>query len=112
MDTPYFQIGETKYGRPIIVRAYSHEMSFEQAVKLLTVSFDSTIKANLSVGMPLDMTQVERDTIEVRSARMAENDPYYSMVSSRWGQSLGEALQALPDPELDYVPFAGGPGLP
>jgi putative proteasome-type protease len=55
-DTPFFQIGETKYGRPILVRAYDPDMSFEAAAKLLmVVSFDSTIKANLSVGLPLDL---------------------------------------------------------
>jgi len=58
-DTPFFQIGETKYGRPILVRAQDSEMSFEDAVKLLLVSFDSTIKANLSVGLPLDLMTYE-----------------------------------------------------
>ena len=52
-EHPFFQIGETKYGRPILVRAFEPKMSFEDAVKLLMVSFDSTIKANLSVGLPL-----------------------------------------------------------
>ncbi|NIQ98173.1 MAG: peptidase, partial [Desulfuromonadales bacterium] len=53
-DTPFFQIGETKYGRPILLRAYDADMSFADAIKLLLVSFDSTIKANLSVALPLD----------------------------------------------------------
>ncbi|MGD9665814.1 MAG: peptidase, partial [Novosphingobium sp.] len=63
-DTPFFQIGETKYGRPIILRAYDPSMSFENAIKLLMVSFDSTLKANLSVGMPLDILVIERDRFE------------------------------------------------
>jgi putative proteasome-type protease len=63
-DTPFFQIGETKYGRPIILRGYSRDMSFEDAVKLLMVSFDSTLKANLSVGMPLDLLVIEKDKFE------------------------------------------------
>ena len=54
-DTPFFQIGETKYGKPIIVRAYDRTMSFAETVKLLLVSFDSTLKSNLSVGLPLDL---------------------------------------------------------
>ena len=54
-ETPFFQIGETKYGRPILVRAYDSKMSFEAAVKMMLLSFDSTIKANLSVGLPLDL---------------------------------------------------------
>ena len=60
-DTPFFQIGETKYGRPIIIRGYDPEMSMEDAVKLLMVSFDSTLKANLSVGLPLDLQVIERN---------------------------------------------------
>ncbi|MFT7756294.1 UNVERIFIED_CONTAM: peptidase, partial [Salmonella enterica subsp. enterica serovar Enteritidis] len=54
-DTPFFQIGEHKYGKPIIVRSYDPAMTFEEATKLLLVSFDSTLKSNLSVGLPLDM---------------------------------------------------------
>lgn len=100
-DTPFFQIGETKYGRPIIVRAYRPDMSFAEAVKLLTVSFDSTVKANLSVGLPIDLTLIERDSMRITQNRMNESDPYYSMISSRWGESLGEALAALPDPDID-----------
>jgi putative proteasome-type protease len=64
-DTPFFQIGETKYGRPIILRGYDRTMSFEDAVKLLMVSFDSTLKANLSVGLPLDLLVVARDQFQV-----------------------------------------------
>ena len=63
-DTPFFQIGETKYGRPIILRGYDRTMSFEDAIKLLMVSFDSTLKANLSVGLPLDLMVVERANFE------------------------------------------------
>ena len=61
-DTPYFQIGETKYGRPILLRAYDAEMSWEEAIKLLLISFDSTVKANLSVGLPLDMQIYQNDS--------------------------------------------------
>ncbi|MGB3738850.1 MAG: peptidase, partial [Pontixanthobacter sp.] len=68
-DTPFFQIGETKYGRPILLRAYDADMSFEDAVKLLMVSFDSTLKANLSVGLPLDMMVIERDTFTASHER-------------------------------------------
>ncbi|WP_342355773.1 peptidase [Paracoccus sanguinis] len=111
-DTPFFQIGETKYGRPIIVRAYRPDMSFREAVKLLTVSFDSTIKANLSVGLPVDVTLMARDSFATTRLRMGEADPYYSMISSRWGQSLAEALNALPDPELPCVASPSDTPLP
>ena len=96
-ERPLFQIGETKYGRPILVRAFDPDMSFEEAVKLLMVSFDSTIKANLSVGPPLDLYVYEKDSLEPpKTLMIGADDPYYSMVSSKWGQSLKDSLAALP----------------
>lgn len=97
-DTPYFQSGETKYGRPILVRAYDPDMSFEDAVKLLMVSFDSTIKANLSVGLPLDVQTYEADSFKVGHERRIEgDDPYYQSISTGWGEALKDAFQSLPD---------------
>ena len=97
-DTPFFQIGETKYGRPIILRGYSDAMSFEDAVKLLMVSFDSTLKANLSVGMPLDLLVLERDRYEpLHSRRIDAADPYFRSVSQGWGEALRHAFDTLPD---------------
>ncbi len=96
-DTPFFQIGETKYGRPIIVRAYDRDMSFEEAAKLLLVSFDSTIKANLSVGLPLDMTVYEADSLKPGLTRRIEaDDPYFQTISNGWGEALKSALDSLP----------------
>ncbi|WP_435417059.1 proteasome-type protease [Parerythrobacter aurantius] len=96
-DTPFFQIGELKYGRPIILRAYDRSMSFEDAVKLLMVSFDSTLKANLSVGMPLDLMVIERDRFEpTHTRRITAEDPFFQEVSSRWGDALKSAFQSLP----------------
>ncbi len=92
-DTPYFQIGETKYGRPILVRAYDAEMEFEAAVKLLMVSFDSTIKANLSVGLPLDLQIYETDSLQVGSSlRIEADDAYFQIISDCWGESLKQAF--------------------
>ncbi|MBM3566992.1 MAG: peptidase, partial [Alphaproteobacteria bacterium] len=89
VDTPFFQIGETKYGRPILVRAYDPAMSFENAVKLLMVSFDSTIKANLSVGLPLDLQTYEVDSFRVgHNLRIEADDPYYQSISAGWGDAL------------------------
>ncbi len=97
-DTPFFQVGETKYGRPIILRGYSRDMSFEDAVKLLMVSFDSTIKANLSVGLPLDLMVIERDSFEPTHKRRIEvDDPYYRAISVGWSESLKLAFESLPD---------------
>ncbi|WBY16253.1 proteasome-type protease [Erythrobacteraceae bacterium WH01K] len=98
LETPFFQIGETKYGRPIILRGYDREMSFEDAVKLLMVSFDSTLKANLSVGLPLDLMVIERDKYEpTHERRITADDPYFEAISSRWGDALREAFHSLPD---------------
>ena len=97
-DTPFFQIGETKYGRPIILRGYDRDMSFEDAVKLLMVSFDSTLKANLSVGMPLDLMVIERDSFEASHVRRIDHgDDYFRAISSRWGSALKSAFHSLPD---------------
>lgn len=100
-DTPYFQIGETKYGRPILVRAYEKSMSWEAAVKLLLVSFDSTIKANLSVGLPLDLQTYDSDSFEpgIRR-RIVADDPYFQTISSGWGLALKSAFDSLPDINL------------
>lgn len=97
-DTPFFQIGETKYGRPILIRGYDREMSFEDAVKLLTVSFDSTLKANLSVGLPLDLMVIARDGFDAtHTRRITHDDAYFQAISSRWGDALREAFHSLPD---------------
>jgi len=101
-DTPFFQIGETKYGRPIILRGYDRKMSFEDAVKLLMVSFDSTLKANLSVGLPLDLLVIGKDEFTpTHEKRITANDPYYQQVSSSWGEALKSALHGLPDYHFD-----------
>lgn len=100
-DTPFFQIGETKYGRPILVRAYDPTMSFEEAIKLLLVSFDSTVKANLSVGAPFDLQVYEADSFKLGySRRIDADDPYFRTVSDGWGEALKQALDSLPDYEM------------
>ncbi|MFB0610857.1 proteasome-type protease [Aurantiacibacter poecillastricola] len=97
-DTPFFQIGETKYGRPIIIRGYDRQMSFEDAVKLLMVSFDSTLKANLSVGLPLDLMVIEREGFGAKHERRIEaSDPYFNAISDSWSEALRSAFHSLPD---------------
>jgi putative proteasome-type protease len=97
-DTPFFQVGETKYGKPIIVRAYDRAMSFAETVKLLIVSFDSTLKSNLSVGLPLDLLFYEQDTYKVGlNKRIGHDDPYYRTVSDGWSNALKLAFKSLPD---------------
>jgi len=101
-DTPFFQIGETKYGKPILVRAYDPDMGFEDAVKLLMLSFDSTIKANLSVGLPLDMHLYETDSLNTGARhRIEPGDPYFEALSSGWGEALKDAVQSMPSYSLE-----------
>ena len=98
LDTPFFQIGETKYGRPIILRGYDKQMSLEDGVKLLMVSFDSTLKANLSVGLPLDVQVIGRDTYEAsHQHRISHDDSYFQIISAGWGDALKDAFHSLPD---------------
>ena len=100
-DTPFFQIGETKYGKPILVRAYDPEMSFNDAVKLLLVSFDSTIKANLSVGLPIDLVICKADDLKVtKTLRIEGDDPVYQTISNGWGDALRAAFDSLPTYEV------------
>ena len=96
-DTPFFQIGEIKYGRPILVRAYDRAMPFAEAMRLLLVSFDSTVKANLTVGAPFDYHFYEADSFRAgKQGRITADDPYYDAVSTGWGEALKAALQSLP----------------
>ena len=97
-DTPFFQIGETKYGKPILVRAYDRKATFAETAKLLMVSFDSTVKSNLSVGLPLDLLYYQRDTYRVTyRKRIGQDDPYYREVSEGWSDALKSAFKRLPD---------------
>lgn len=97
-DTPFFQIGETKYGKPILVRAYDPDVSFEDAIKLLLVSFDSTVKSNLSVASPFDVLTLETDMLEIHhQERIDDDNPHYSEISNNWSEALREAFASLPD---------------
>ncbi|SNT17231.1 peptidase [Antarctobacter heliothermus] len=96
-DTPFFQIGEIKYGRPILVRAYDPASSFADAVKLLLVSFDSTVKANLTVGAPFDYHLYEADSlVQGETGRIELDDAYYRTISEGWSEALKQALDSLP----------------
>ncbi|OAO03010.1 peptidase [Parasphingorhabdus sp.] len=102
-DSPFFQSGEKKYGRPILVRAFDPNMSFEDAVKLLLVSFDSTIRANLAVDLPLDMHVYESDSFAIKhEQRVESDDAYFQQISQGWGDALRSAFQSLPDFRYDH----------
>ncbi|WP_375280370.1 peptidase [Pseudooctadecabacter sp.] len=100
-DTPFFQIGETKYGKPILVRAFDPDLTFEDAMKLLLVSFDSTVKSNLSVGLPFDVHLFEDGMYDgSRRTRIEADDPVYRAISTGWGEALKTALDQLPTYEI------------
>ncbi len=97
-DTPFFQIGETKYGKPILIRAYDPDLGFDEALKLLMVSFSSTVKSNLSVGLPFDVHIYENDSFSAdRQVRIENTDEIYQTISSQWGEALKAALDMLPN---------------
>jgi putative proteasome-type protease len=99
-DTPFFQTGEAKYGKPIIDRVIAPSTSLSDAAKCVLVSFDSTMRSNLSVGMPIDLLCYERDTLEVRKRRRFEQgDSYFSALSKKWSEGVRSAFKELPDPQ-------------
>ena len=98
--TPFFQTGEAKYGKPIIDRVIDPSTSLSDAAKCVLVSFDSTMRSNLSVGMPIDLICYERDALEVRKRRRFEQgDPYFGALSKKWSEGVRAAFKELPDPQ-------------
>ena len=92
-DTPFFQIGEHKYGKPILDRVAVPEMRMGDAAKLLLISFDSTLRSNLSVGMPIDLLIYRTDTFKVGEQRRIEaDDPYFRALSEGWSRALRGAF--------------------
>ena len=99
-DTSYFQIGESKYGKPIIDRVLRRTSSLNEAVKCAIVSMDSTIRSNLSVGLPLDLVIIKRDKYGVaRHMSIDSDNEYFQGIRSRWSEALREAFSQLPDPD-------------
>ncbi len=97
--TPFFQTGEAKYGKPIIDRVIAPSTGLSDAAKCVLVSFDSTMRSNLSVGMPIDLICYERDSLEVRKRRRFEQgDPYFGALSKKWSEGVRAAFKELPDP--------------
>ena len=97
-DTRYIQIGETKYGKPIIDRVVRHDTTLNDVAKCLLVSFDSTMRSNLSVGLPIDLLSYETDSLKVsRTRRYDENDAYMREISRIWSAGLRKAFSDVPD---------------
>ena len=99
VDTPFFQIGESKYGKPILDRVIQPKISMTQAIKCALVSFDSTIKSNLSVGLPIDVAMIKTNDLQVtKRHRIDSEDVYFRDLRSSWSQGLRQVFGQLPDP--------------
>ncbi len=97
-DTPYFQTGEAKYGKPIIDRVILPSTTLSDASKCILVSFDSTMRSNLSVAMPIDLVCYERDALALRRRRRFEpGDPYFSSLSKEWSEGVRTVFKQLPE---------------
>ena len=99
-ETPYFQIGETKYGKPILDRVVMGKTTLNEAAKCALISMDSTLRSNVSVGLPIDIAIQRRDEcrLAVRK-RLDEKDVYFSDIRRRWSEGLRSVFQTVPDPD-------------
>jgi putative proteasome-type protease len=101
-ETPFFQIGETKYGKPIIDRVIHPGLSIGDAVKCVLISFDSTMRSNVSVGLPIDLCLIHKDALQIAShRRITESDPYFSTLHNQWGEGLRRIFTQLPEPQWE-----------
>lgn len=102
-STPYFQTGEAKYGRPIIDRVVTPQTTLADAAKCVLVSFDSTMRSNLSVGMPIDLVCYQRDSLQLSMRRRFDvGDSYFTALSGQWSAGVREVFSKLPEPELTH----------
>jgi putative proteasome-type protease len=103
-DTPYFQIGESKYGKPVIDRVVKCNTSIVDAIKCTLVSFDSTMRSNISVGLPIDLLVYNRNSLKLgMQKRIEEGDPYFTMIHQQWGAGLRKVFGELPNPDWDVT---------
>jgi putative proteasome-type protease len=98
-DTPYLQIGEHKYGKPILDRAVRYGVEIHDALKIGLLSMDSTLRSNLGVGMPIDVVAIRRDACDADLLyRIEPGDPYFHDLSERWSAALRAAHMGIPRP--------------
>ena len=103
VDAPFLQIGEHKYGRPILVRAVNYDTELYDALKIGLISIDSTIKSNLAVGLPIDLMVLRRDELKTElKYRIEPDEPYFHDLSERWSEALRVAHTNIPRPP--YAP--------
>jgi putative proteasome-type protease len=104
-ENPYFQIGEAKYGKPIIDRVVTPRTSLDDAAKCALISMDSTLRSNISVGLPLDMLVYEDGSLAVtRFVTIDEHNEYFQRLRTSWGQQLKTVFDTIPAPEWDPAP--------
>jgi putative proteasome-type protease len=97
-DTTFFQTGEAKYGKPIIDRVITHRTSLTDATKCVLVSFDSTMRSNLSVAMPIDLVCYRRDSLKLEMRRRLETgDEYFTSLSAAWSRGVRKVFGELPE---------------
>lgn len=101
-ETPYFQIGESKYGKPVIDRVITRHTSLLDAAKCVLVSFDSTMRSNISVGLPIDLLVYHNGSLRpgIRR-RIDESDAYFNMIHTEWGEGLKRVFAQIPNPQWD-----------
>lgn len=103
-DTPFFQIGESKYGKPILDRAINYESNLDDALRAVLVSFDSTVRSNLSVGFPMDLMVYHNDSLVMpKGKRLSDEDPYFKNIRSQWSQGLLDILRRFDAPPKEYM---------
>ena len=101
-ETPYFQIGESKYGKPVIDRVINRSTTLLDAAKCVLVSFDSTMRSNISVGLPIDLLVYHNNSLRPGIVRrIDEADPYFNMIHNQWGEGLKRVFAQIPNPQWD-----------
>ncbi|MDE2094792.1 MAG: peptidase, partial [Burkholderiales bacterium] len=99
-ETCYFQVGESKYGKPVLDRMVTPATRLDEAAKCALVSMDSTLKSNLSVGLPLDLLVYEVGKFQTdQIVCIDEHNPYFQMIRSTWGQKLRQGFESIEDPQ-------------
>ncbi|KAB8041554.1 proteasome-type protease [Janthinobacterium aquaticum] len=111
-ETTYFQIGEAKYGKPIIDRVITPASTLDEAAKCALISMDSTLKSNISVGLPLDLLVYEAGSLAVtRFVTIDEKNRYFRMIRDTWGEQLKSVFENMDNPVWDVAPGTDGRSL-
>jgi len=109
-ETCFFQVGESKYGKPVLDRMMRPSTPLDEAAKCVLVSMDSTLKSNLSVGLPLDLVVYEAEKLESSQVVcIDERNPYFQMIRTTWGDKLRDVFESIDDPQWNAGTAAQAP---